>query len=209
MPRLLAIAAVAGGVAAFALYLHALGRGPFASLESRHLRERKDRSATPAAIEPMTHAAFLALPRGTSVAEYSALERRAVSLEGRVRTLLRATDGDFHAELEPIPASASAPRGPAVTAELTPVWHGDALDGWGYERLVEVFRPDLGGVTPWDGGPARVRLSGWLLYDRESDVLPRLLGIPLPVRTTEWEIHPVTKIERWDEPLAAWVEVKR
>jgi len=207
MVRLVAIFAVTLGLSAFGFYLHQLGKGPFAPLAARHQREMKDRLATPERIEPMTHAEFLALPRNLSVAEYSGLERRAVAVEGRVRAFLRAPDGDYHAELDP--PDDAAPGTPPITTEITPQWHGDAIGGWGFERLATVFRPDGGGPTPWEGGPPRVRLSGWLLYDHESDVLPRLLGLTPVARATDWEIHPVTKIERWDEALAAWIEVKR
>jgi len=194
-------------LAAFLAYLHALGRGPFASLAARHQREMKERTALPATIEPMTGAEFLALPRQRSVAEYSGIERRAVSLEGEVTEMIRATDGDYHLALRP-PGDPNL-WGSGLTAEVTPEWHRDAIGGWGYERLLSVLRPDVGGATPWPEGPARVRLSGWLLYDHESDVIARMLGIPLVPRATDWEIHPVTKIERWDDAHAGWVEVKR
>lgn len=207
MARLVAILAVAGGLAMFLAYLQLLGKGPFAALEARHLREMKDRTATPESFEPMTYAEFFALPGGLSVAEYSGLERRAVSMEGQVHHLLRATDGDYHADLYPLPGAAAEMR--PVTTEITPPWHGDAIGGWGYERLAAIFRSERGTVSRWDGGPARVRLSGWLLYDHADDALPRPPGAQRVVRASQWEIHPVTKIERWDSTLTAWVEVKR
>jgi len=216
MTRLVATLAVALGLATFFFYLHHLGKGPFAPLAARHLREMKDRAGPgcagcpPQAVEPMTHEAFLALPRDLSVADYSAVERRAVAIEGRVFEMLRAVDGDFHVELQPLPDSTRAQPLPSITTEITPQWHGDALDGWGFERLASIFRCDRALVSPWEPGPARVRLSGWLLYDgEESDLLPRLLGLPRTRRLTEWEIHPVTRIERWDETRLAWVEVTR
>ena len=209
MVRLVAILSVAGGVAGFLLYLHLLGKGPFATLEGRHLRQMKDRTSAPDSVEPFTHDAFFALPRGLSVAEYSGIERRAVSLEGQVHHLLRATDGDFHADLYPVARAGSEVAMHAVTTEITPQWHGSGLDGWGFERLAAIFRPERGTVAPWEGGPVRVRLSGWLLYDHADDALPRPPGAPHALRLSQWEIHPVTKIERWDSTHAGWVEVKR
>lgn len=216
MVRLVAILAPVMGTLALLGFHHLLGQGPGASLEARHLREMKDRLETPAALSPMTFAEFLALPAALSVGEYSGIERRAVAVEGRVRTLWRASDGDVH--LGFYAGSSGDPDGEKrmITAEITPGWRGSvtagtasARTGWGYEPLLSVFRPDHGGGTPWDGGPARVRISGWLLFDHDGDVLLRMLGRPLPVRDTEWEIHPVTKIERWNDLHADWVEVKR
>jgi hypothetical protein len=195
------------GVAAFLTYLHLLGRGPFASFEMRHLRAMKNRTTTPDRIEPIGLPEFLALPRRVSVAEYSGLERRAVSMVGQVPAMMRAMDGDFHLELVPEQTATG------ITAEITPAWRGEAAadpdHGWGYQRLLTVFRPDAGGVRAWEGGPARVRISGWLLYDGASDVALRLLRLPIIPRATDWEIHPVTKIERWDAATADWIEVKR
>ncbi|MEO5618067.1 MAG: hypothetical protein ABIS67_09865, partial [Candidatus Eisenbacteria bacterium] len=187
MTRIVAILAVAGGVAGLLFYLHLLGKGPLATLEARHLRAMKDRGATPEAIEPITYTEFFALPRGLTVAEYSGLERRAVSLEGQVRNLLRATDGDYHAELHPLPDlppardSSAAPVPPpappapletrTITTEITPQWHGNGAGGWSFERLAAIFRPEQGLVARWESGPSRVRLSGWLLYDDADDAL--------------------------------------
>ena len=221
MARVVAGIAVGLGVLIFLAYLHLLGRGPFASAEMRHLRAMKDRTASPQRIEPITLAEILALPRNLTVAEYSGYERRAVSFEGRVHAMFRATDGDFHLEVAadaPAPSGSDAPREagkavPWITAEVTPAWHGASSrrrgDGWSFERLLTVFRPDVGGAREWDGGPARVRLSGWLLYDGASDVALRLLHLPPLPRATDWEIHPVTRIERWDAAAGDWIEVKR
>lgn len=211
MVRWTAVISVAFGAGVFLFYLHMLGKSPWEPLEARHLRAMKERLATPVSAEPMTHAELFALPQHRNVAEYSGIERRAVVIEGTVRHMLRATDGDLHLELYPDTTADHY----YVTAEITPGWRGRGVGGpadsagWGYERLASVFRVRHGVTTAWAGGPARVRLTGWLLYDANSDVLPRLLGIPLEKRPTDWEIHPVTKIERWDDSLAAWTEVLR
>lgn len=211
MVRLAAALALAAGVIAFLAYLHVIGKGPLATLEMRHLREMKDRLETPGTIEPTTFAAMWALPRTLTVAEYSGIERRAVSLVGIVRTMLRAADGDLHLEVAPETTVIATAQTAYVTAEITPGWRGRPRvgEGWSYDRLLREFRPDRGGATPWRPGPARVRISGWLLEDRDGDVLLRMLHRPLPTRPTDWEIHPVTKIERWDDSLAAWIEVRR
>ncbi|HZJ72194.1 MAG TPA: hypothetical protein VFF36_14775, partial [Planctomycetota bacterium] len=178
-------------------------------------REMKDRDATPAVVAPITSAGLLALPQHRNVAEVSALERRAVSLDCRVVHLVRSTDGDFH--LDCVADDSLSLH--ELTAEVTPLWRGrprrTGVDspGWGYERLTAVFHPGRGTTTAWEGGPSLVRLTGWLLYDGYgegmSEALHTLLGFPRLRRPTDWEIHPFTKIERWDESLARWVEVLR
>ena len=67
-----------------------------------------------------------------------------------------------------------------------------------------------GAVTPWPGGPRRVRLSGWLLYDFQYDrpATPWSRQYSAP-RLSGWEIHPVTRIEVWDDARGEWVEVPR
>ena len=73
-----------------------------------------------------------------------------------------------------------------------------------------MFRPNRGGITRWDAGPRRVRVSGWLLYDSQYDARHSSWALAHgAVRVTGWEIHPVTRIEIWDDALAAWAEVAR
>ena len=151
------------------------------------------------------------MPTDWSVAEYSAIERRAVSLECRIRAMLRASDGDIHLEC----AAPDTEDARYVTAEITPVWRdhparrGVDSPGWGYEQLAADFRPGRGTTTRWEGGPARVRLTGWLMLDTGGDVIEKVLRMPILPRQTNWEIHPVTKVERWDDLRSAWVEVTR
>ena len=73
-----------------------------------------------------------------------------------------------------------------------------------------------GTVTPMhcdyteNSGPLRVRVSGWLMYDEPYDTRPSPWTIEhLAPRVTGWEIHPVTKLERWDADRLAWVELAR
>jgi hypothetical protein len=89
-------------------------------------------------------------------------------------------------------------------AEVTPSWRA-RHPGWSYDRLIEALRPAEGGLAPWDGGPRRVRLSGWLLYDETHERRP-----PRPRRPpalAAWEVHPVTRIEIWDPGAARFTEV--
>lgn len=228
MVRLVASLSALAGIASFALFLYVLGEGPGQSLAVRHLREGKNRDASPTTVEAMTGREIYALPAHASLAEYSGHELRAVSLECRVSTLQHASDGDLHLEClasdsllpgEPAQRSVDALGHPLrhhfVTAEITPAWRGRpaarGIDspGWSYEQLAAVFRPNHGAGPRWPGGPARVRLTGWLLYDEGGDLVEHLLHVPRVPRPTDWEIHPVTKIERWDDRLASWVEVRR
>jgi hypothetical protein len=202
-----ALALLLGAVALLA-YLHMIGKGPFASLEMRHLREMKDRTEAPAATTPWTFDEFAALPHRASVAEYSAIERRGVSIEGYVQRMLRASDGDIHVEIVPAPPPAGELR-LYLTGEVTPAFTRGS-GAWAYEDLVAALRPNVGGVGPWEGGPRRARFRGWLLYDfQHDDSLGLWSEHAGPPRLTGWEIHPVTGIDLWDDSLARFVEYAR
>jgi hypothetical protein len=122
---------------------------------------------------------------------------------------MTAGDGDIHLEIAPAPRSPESPDTAYVTAEVTPRWRA-GHDGWSYERLLEVFRPNRGGAARWDGGPRRVRVSGWLLYDYQYDARPSAWSLANGAsRVSGWEIHPVTRIDVWDEARGAWAEVAR
>jgi len=205
--RLAAALALILGAAALLAFARQLGQGPFASLEASHLREMKERVDPPAHVTPITFADMAALPHGRPVGEYSAYERRGVALEGTVQHLLRANDGDLHLEIVARPLLPTDWDTTYVTAEITPRVRSSAPH-WTYENLVQVFRPRLGGVTPWPQGTRRVRVTGWLLYDWQYDAPwsgPRKAGD----RLTGWEIHPVTRIEAWDERTPQFAEVPR
>ena len=204
--RLAAALALMLGAAALLAFLHLLGEGPGVSLEAGHLRDMKNRVDPPPRIEPTSFAEMAALPHHESVAEYSALERRGVSLDGYVQHLMRASDGDFHLEIVSHRLMPGASDTAYVSAEITPRVRRGAPH-WSYETLIERFRPLLGGVTAWSSGTRRVRISGWLLYDWQYDS-PGSSGRHAD-RLTGWEIHPVTGIEVWDERKAAFAEVPR
>lgn len=195
------------GVTALMGYLHMIGKGPFASLEMRHLREMKERDGAPASYDPVSFQTFAELPHRLSVAEYSAIERRGVSLEGYVQNMLRASDGDIHLEIVPRPDSTRAFQ-MYVTGEITPEFAGGS-PRWRFEVLAARLRPDLGTEAPWNGGPRRVRFRGWLMFDFQyDDSLGTWTTKPAP-RMSGWEIHPITGIELWDDSLGRYVEYPR
>lgn len=212
-PRVVAAFSLLVGVAGFLGYLTWVGEGPFASPESRHLREMKDRMEVPSHVVPYTIADFAALPHARPMPEYAPLERRGVSLEGYVQIMIASVDGDFHLNLTPNLPAGVASDSLTVTAEITPQWHRRSTR-WRWERLGVAFRPHTWTDPPWPAGPRRVRISGWLFYDSQYDApygaaRKALMANTWGQRLTGWEIHPVTRIELWDDSLAAFVELPR
>jgi hypothetical protein len=207
--RLLAALSLVLGVAALLGYLELLGKGPLAGPRMRHLRAMKSRVQAPREVVAWTLEDFAVLPHDWSLRGYSRLENRGVSLEGYVQHILRSMDGDFHLEVAPTPRGPGGPDTVYVTAEITPEWRRGSRR-WTYDRLLAAFRPNHGGVTVWDEGPRRARITGWLLYDFQYDTRPTSWalrhGAP---RISGWEIHPVTRIELWDESLRRFVDHPR
>ncbi len=207
--RVLAALSLLVGGAVLIAYLTVMGRGPWAGPAARHLRAMKDRRAAPARVEEIALPDVQRLPHGLAVAEYAPLEARGVRIEGYVQRMVRAMDGDIHLEVAALPRAAGGPDTAYATAEITPVWRvGHA--GWGFERLVRAFRPNSGGQTPWSGGPRRVRVTGWLMYDFQYDNVPSAWSLRYgAARVSGWEIHPVTVIELWDAARGGYVELPR
>ena len=207
--RILGSLALILGAAAVMFYLSFMGKGPWTTPEARHLRALKDRRVAPARYEPLTMGDVQRLPHQLSLAAYAPLEARGVSYEGYVQRILRAIDDDCHLEVTPTPRGSAGPDTAYVTAEITPWWRQHS-QRWSYEGLVAAFRPNHGGASPWDDGPRRVRVSGWLLYDFQYDtrVSPWSLQYQAP-RVSGWEIHPVTRIELWDDARQSWVDDPR
>lgn len=56
-------------------------------------------------------------------------------------------------------------------------------------------------LSPWLNSDQPVRISGWLLFD------PQHANHMNKYRATLWEIHPITKIEVWDEDAEKWVSL--
>jgi hypothetical protein len=208
MLRLTAILAVLLGLAALFGYLQLVGRVPWSTPEMRHLRAMKDRTSAPAEVEPFTMADIESLPHGLPLDRLAPLEQRGASVTGYVQRMLHAPDGDTHLEVVPTPRLPGGPDTAYVTAEITPQWY-EGADSWSFENLVAVFRPNHGGVTPWDSGPARVRVSGWLLDDFQFDVRLAASVIRDDQRVSGWEIHPVTRIELWSDSLRAFRDLAR
>jgi hypothetical protein len=169
----------------------------------------KDRTTAPGSVDAVTLADVVALPHEAPLAAYASIEGRGVMAEGYVQRMMRALDDDIHLELAPTPRVPNGPDTTYLTAEITPGVRADSKR-WSYGSLEVAFRPNHGGVTAWDQGPRRVRVSGWLLYDYQYDVPPteeaQRTAAP---RISGWEIHPVTRIELWDESLGHFVDLTR
>jgi len=206
--RLFAGLALLLGLTAFALFLTLLGEAPWSPAPMRHLRAMKDRATAPESLATLTLADFESLPHRLPLAEYARLEGQGASFDGYVQRMLTSTDADIHLELAATPRRPGGPDTSYVTAEVTPQWRGGS-DRWAYEGLVAQLRPNHGGASSWDSGPPRVRVSGWLLYDFQYDATPTPYSLLHGTRVTGWEIHPVTRIELWSDPLGRFVDVTR
>ncbi len=207
--RFLAVVALILGAAALLGYLNLIGKGPLASPALRHLRLMKDRFVAPDSVTQVGLPAIQALPRGAALAAYAPLERRGVSIDGYVQGMVRAMDDDVHLEVVTAPRGENGRDSAYVTAEITPVWRHHS-QRWSYEGLASVFRVNHGTRTRWDGGPRRVRLTGWLLYDVQNDSHPSAWSLAeSSPRVSGWEIHPVTRIELWDEESHGFVDYPR
>jgi len=207
--RSLAALVLTSGAALLIALLALLGLAPGVPLQSSHLRSMKNRLDTPSQYEPMTFAQHHDLQSGRVVGEYSAHERRAVAIEGYVQHMLIAGDGDLHLELNGAMGSGAVRDSAYISCEITPGFRRGSAT-WRFEPLAEVFRPRRGSATPWEGGSSRVRVSGWLLYDFQYAALPSPWSLEHGApRLSGWEIHPVTRIERWDDGLQAYREVPR
>jgi hypothetical protein len=206
--RVLSALAFAAGTLTLYLALLVIGEAPGTAPEALHLRAMKKRVAVPATYTPYTLADFQALPHGIAMEYRARREGTAVSFEGWNQRMMMAGDGDAHLELVASPRESGGRDTVYVTGEVTPPFRRSGR--WSYDRLLALFRPNRGGQTAWQGGPARVRVSGWLLYDYQYDHVPTTWSLQNAApRATGWEIHPVTRLERWDETAAAWIEVPR
>ena len=204
--RIAATLSILLGVAILIVYLHLLDKGQWADAAQRHLRAMKDRTRAPDQPMPFTIADMARLPRRARLSEYAPIERRGVVVEGYVERMFRASDGDFHLDFAPTSPSPHGRLVPYLSAEITPQWHLESST-WRFESLLAAFRPDSGGVTPWDEGPRRVRLTGWLVYDFPYEGGRTRAG--MPPHLSYWEIHPVTRIELWNDSVARFVEYPR
>lgn len=197
------------GSALLIALLALLGLAPGVPAEARHLREMKNRLETPTRYEAFSLQQHHDLPTGAMLRAYAPFERRAVAVEGYVQRMLVAGDGDLHLELTGALATGSVRDSAYIACEITPGFRRNSPQ-WRFEPLAEVFRPRHGSATAWAGGPSRVRVSGWLMYDFQYAALPSPWSLEHAApRLSGWEIHPVTRIERWDESRQAYQEVRR
>jgi hypothetical protein len=180
----------------------------------------KNRNAEPPSYEPRGIADLLAIRPDAlmkyvnhersswsdeALAEAQSMESKGVSIEGYF--LIAKQSGpescnckredlrDWHvwigADSATSPADAKLLRNRSVIVEPTPRWQ--ARKGWHLRQVQALARQN-----------ARVRVSGWLLWDQEHpEEAPWEKG-ERATRGTLWEIHPVTKIEvltggRWVE----------
>jgi hypothetical protein len=197
-----------------ALAMAALLAGCHYSVVKRlDLWRKKLRLHTPANYNPITVEQMIAMQPGcpfreSEVPEIDRLERRAVVMEGYLVRVEQLADGktyahllrrgDIHLEIAAAPdfhpAGSSAQR---VICEVTVPfqwrrerWNLEGLAplaGWVTDALIGHSYP---GGTP---GGARVRISGDLLDDF---VHCAAVG---ESRATVWEIHPITRLEVWNE----------
>jgi len=197
------------GAAALVAALAVLGRIPGLPERTRHLRAMKDRDDPPHDARTMTMAEFAQLPHDLPLTARGALENRGVRIQGWIQRMILSADGDVHLELVEHPRMADDRDTAYVTAEITPPWR-ERSRGWAYESLLVAFRPPHGGPSPWEAGPRQVRLTGWLFFDqpyhRNVSTWLQLHSAP---RVTGWEIHPVTRIELWDDAVGSWRELAR
>jgi hypothetical protein len=198
MLRIAAALAMLVGTGTLLGYFQLIGKPPWADAQMRHLRKMKDRVTAPAVVETLRVADFGTLPMGLPLAQYAEIERRGVVVEGYVPHMYLVEDRDLHIDLAATPDTADY----AIT-EFTPQWRNRY--GLSYERLVAELRPTYGGMTAWDQPPRRVRLTGWLLYDYEHErrFFRHKHGSAI---SPAWEMHPVTRIEVWDDSLQRFVE---
>lgn len=207
--RSLAVLMFSAGAALLVGALALLGRAPGLPETTRHLREMKDRMEQPTNLLDYTMTDFAQLPHQPPLIARRALEAHGVRMQGWVQRMVLSGDGDLHLELAEKRRHLGERDTAYVVAEITPPWREGAR-GWAYESLLVAFRPNRGGRAPWESGPRRVRLTGWLTldhpYDRPVSTWLQLHSAP---RRTGWEIHPVTRIELWDDTALAWQELRR
>ena len=185
----------------------------YSVLKRVDLWRKKLRLHTPSIYQPMNLDEMIHLQPGcpyeeSQVPEIDRLEERAVVVEGYLVRVNQLADGktyahllrrgDIHLEIASAPdfhpAGSSALR---VICEVTVPFQW-RREHWNLEGLAplaglvsdSLISHSYPGGTP---GGARVRLSGYLLDDF---VHCAAVG---QTRATAWEIHPVTKIEVWNE----------
>lgn len=167
-----------------------------------HVTTLKGRTAIPSSYAPVGLAWVAQLPTreirtAADLAAVADVENHAVALPGYVTRILPVpvrlgdrgtTPWELYLHLRAAPPSACEyhddPRN--VVAVVTPPFQPPQTE-WDFDVLAELCRV-----------PTRVRVSGWLLYDPFSR--PQVGRS----RVSPWSIHPVTRLEVWDEKDRAW-----
>lgn len=178
------------------------GEGPLTDRLTEHLAVQQRRTEIPAAYAPIDYGFFAQLPTpeiraNSDLAAVEEVERSAVTLTGYIVRIIpvpihlagrRATDWEFYLHLRVGPARRCEYQDDArnLLAVVTPPFQPPHT-GWDLDVLYELCREQ-----------ARVRLSGWLLYDYLSRAR---VGRS---RASAWSIHPVTQIEVWDPRDRSW-----
>jgi hypothetical protein len=112
------------------------------------------------------------------------------------------TRKDFHFEI--LPSDQGDPknrRDEIIITEITP-WFSEAVSGWTRANLCPFASYCNGYSGTMQNAPSRVRVYGWLFYDdpHSGD------GSVGNWRGTAWEIHPVTRIEIFEN--GNWREIR-
>jgi len=106
-----------------------------------------------------------------------------------------ASDVDWHM---PLTANLEGGEDVAVIVETTPRVRKSHAN-WTTTRL-KPWAAHVGNHANADYNEQKVRISGWLMLDPEHQGM-----INNGLRSTLWEIHPITKIEVWDN--GSWVDL--
>lgn len=185
------------------------GHGPLSTASTRHLRVEKDRATAPDSVTNLRFEAWVALPRHLRLAEYAAIEQRGVRMDGWVQRIHHSRDGDLHLEVVSSPRTANGSDTLDCAAEITPQWQRRGPE-WRDAAIIAALHARVDGARTGDQAPARVRLTGWLLYDAVWDnAILRHVHLHKSHRLTSWEIHPVTRVEIWSDSLARFVDFAR
>jgi hypothetical protein len=106
-----------------------------------------------------------------------------------------ASDVDWHM---PLTANVADGEDLAIIVETTPRVRKEHAQ-WTRARL-KPWTAHVGSTANAGFNGQKVRISGWLMLDPEHKDM-----IDSGLRSTLWEIHPITKIEVWDN--GAWVDL--
>jgi hypothetical protein len=179
-----------------------LGCGPWGARPDRALNLRKNRTDTAAAYAQLSWEALATLPARRSTAYrfrslWTSGESKALALYEGAAVMVEAylvkvtvempeptncysrdaQRRDWHLQLGATPDAGILE---SIVAEITPRFRPLHLE-WNKATLDSLA-----------GAHARVRISGWTLYD-QMHLISR--------RFTPWEIHPITRIEIQDGPV--------